>query len=507
MRIERTKNATRNIIFGGILKCYQIIVPFIMRTIMIYLLGPGYTGLNGLFTSILQVLNLAELGVGSAMVFSMYEPIAYDDKRTICALMSLYRKYYRLIGLVIGVAGSILIPFIPKLIKADLPSDMNVYVLYVLNLSATVLSYWMFAYRNSLLAAHQRNDISSKVTLFTDSVKYLLQIIVLVLFKNYYLFVMAILLSQMLNNVTTAVISKKMYPEYSPVGKLPKEKIADINHKIRDLFTARVGTVIVGSADTIVISAFLGLNSLTIYQNYYYPISAVMGVISIIHQACTAGIGNSIVVETKEKNYKDLRKYTFLIMWLAGVCLACFLSVYQPFMKVWVGESLMLDYSAVICFSMYFFINQINALLNLFKDASGIWHSDRFRPLVAALTNLGINLILVQYWGLYGVILSTIIAILFVELPWITHNLFTVLFGHKYLFSYIKFLLSIVFTILLVCAITDYIVLHISGNTWMELVVRLFLCVIIVNVLLFLLLRNRDEFKESVSLAKKVIRR
>ena len=152
MKIERTKNATRNIIFGGLLKIYQIVIPFVMRTVMIYFLGIQYLGLNSLFTSILQVLNLAELGVGSAMVYSMYKPIVEDDKERICSLMRLYRTYYRVIGLIIAVAGTILTPFVPHLIKGDVPADMNVYILYLLNLGATVLSYWLFAYKNSLFS-------------------------------------------------------------------------------------------------------------------------------------------------------------------------------------------------------------------------------------------------------------------------------------------------------------------------------------------------------------------
>ena len=125
-KIERTKNATRNIIFGVILRAYQIIVPFLMRTAMIYLMGVQYLGLNSLFTSVLQVLNLAELGVGSAMIYSMYRPIAEDDNTTICALMKLYRTYYRLIGLIIAVVGCILTPFIPKLISGDIPQGINI---------------------------------------------------------------------------------------------------------------------------------------------------------------------------------------------------------------------------------------------------------------------------------------------------------------------------------------------------------------------------------------------
>ena len=163
MRIERTKNATRNIVFGVILRIYQIVVPFIMRTAMIYYLGVQYLGLNSLFASVLSVLTLAELGVGSAMVFSMYKPIAEDDTKTICALMQLYKVYYRIIGLIIAIIGLVITPFIPHLIHSDLPEGLNIYVLYMLHLASTVLSYWLFAYKNCLLRAHQRNDITNNI--------------------------------------------------------------------------------------------------------------------------------------------------------------------------------------------------------------------------------------------------------------------------------------------------------------------------------------------------------
>lgn len=165
MKIERTKNATRNIIFGLVQRIYITFVPFLMRTAMIYIMGVQYLGLSSLFTSILQVLNLAELGVSHAMVYSMYKPIADDDGNKICALMRLYKIYYRIIGAVIGGIGFILTPFVPMLVKGDLPGGLNIYILYLLNLGATVLSYWLFAYKNSLLIAHQRGDKIQKYLL------------------------------------------------------------------------------------------------------------------------------------------------------------------------------------------------------------------------------------------------------------------------------------------------------------------------------------------------------
>jgi O-antigen/teichoic acid export membrane protein len=373
-----------------------------------------------------------------------------------------------------------------------------------MNLGATVLTYWLFAYRNCLFSAHQRNDISSKVALLTDTIKYVLQIVVLILFKNYYLFLIVMLVTQVIHNVLVALYSKRFFPEYEPKGRLSKEKISSINHRIKDLFTSKMGTVVVGSADTIIISSFLGLTSLTIYQNYYYPVSAVMGIVKIIYQACTAGIGNSLIVETKEKNYRDLRKFTFIILWIAGVCFSCFLAMYQPFMEIWVGKKLMVEYSVVICFSVYFFIMQINSLLNLYKDAAGIWHADRFRPLVTALSNLIMNLLMVRRWGLYGIILSTVISALIVGMPWLLHNLFTVLFERQYLQPYLFFLLTRVVIVLAVSSGVSYLASFVVGNLWMEFIARLIICTVITNIVFYLSFRNSSDYIESIALVKRL---
>lgn len=503
-KIERTKNATRNIIFGIILKVYQIIVPFLMRTALIYLMGVQYLGLSSLFTSILQVLNLAELGVGSAMIYSMYKPIAEDDDVTICALMKLYKIYYRGIGLVIAIIGSMLTPFIPKLISGDIPNGLNIYVLYLLNLGATVLSYWLYAYKNSILQAHQRTDIVSKVTLVTNTIQYMLQLLVLWIFKNYYYFVIVMLAMQALTNIATAVEADKLYPQFSPKGELAKQDVAKINGRIRDLFTSKIGAIIVTSADTIVISAFLGLTALAVYQNYYFIVTSIIGIITIVFSAVTAGIGNSLVVETKEKNFRDLNLFTFIICWISGFCSCCFLTLFQPFMQLWVGKELMLDYSIVICFVIYFYIYEENQLLNTYKDAGGIWHEDRFRPLVTAIVNLTMNLVMVQFWGLYGIILSTVLSMMLVGMPWLFHNLFSTMFDKKNLKNYLK---SLVFYILIStiasvvsCAICSFI----NYGLWVTVIVRFVICLIIPNILFVIAYRKKEEFKQSILLMNKM---
>jgi O-antigen/teichoic acid export membrane protein len=500
VKIERTKNATRNILFGIILKIYQIVVPFFIRTAMIYFIGIQYLGLNSLFTSVLSVLNLAELGVGSAMIFSMYKPISDDDTTTICALMRLYKVYYRIIGGVIAALGIIITPFIPYFIKSDVPQGINVYVLYLLNLVATVLSYWLFAYKNSILQAHQRNDVVSKVTLITNTFQYGLQILVLWLLHDYYIYVIVALITQAITNIVTAVVANKLYPQFKAEGMVPQNDVKTINKRIRDLFTSKVGAVVVNSADTIVISAFLGLTVLAIYQNYFYILTSVIGFVTIIFSSCTAGIGNSLVVETKEKNFKDLIKFTFIIFWIAGVCSSCFLSLFQPFMEIWVGKELMLNYLAVVCFVVYYFIYEINQLLNLYKDAGGIWHEDRFRPLVTAVVNLGLNLIMVRFWGIYGVLLSTVISMLLVGMPWLFHNLFTTLFERRWFHHYLKkVLLYTVFSIG-VCVISFFTCYYINLGKWSTLFVRLIICFIVPNVSFFVIYHKTEEYIETLTL-------
>ena len=282
MKIERTKNASKNISAGMLLRVYQMLAPFLMRTAMLHFMGVQYLGLNSLFYSILHILNLAELGIGSAMVFSMYKPIAEDDETTICALMALYRTYYRIIGLVIGAVGVALTPLIPHLVEGEIPGELNLYVLYWLNLGATVLSYWLFAYKNSLLNAHHRTSVASVVTMITTTVQYAIQLVIMIFWKNYYLHLVVALATQAMNNIVTAIVTTKLYPQYKPRGKLAKEKTKEINRKIRDLFTGKAGAVIMNSADSVVISAFLGLTTLTIYQNYYFIMSAIIGFIESI---------------------------------------------------------------------------------------------------------------------------------------------------------------------------------------------------------------------------------
>ena len=505
---SKTKNSSRNVVFGFALKIYQLLMPFIIRTIIIYTLGMEYAGLNSLFTSILSVLNIAELGVGTIMVFYMYKPIEERDSERICALMNLYKLYYRAIGMVILVIGVAITPFIPKLITGDVPADINIYILYYLNLGATVLSYWLFAYKNSLFQAHQRNDVISKVTIITDTVKYILQISLLYLLHNYYYYVIVMLLIQILNNAMTAICSDRAFPEYKARGNLSRDEKRKINMSIKDIFYSQLGMTITLSVDSIVISAFLGLVPLAQYQNYYFIVNALIGFFTIFYQSIRASVGTNIIVKTQKDNYCDFKFITFIIMGAITFCSCCLINMYQPFIELWVGSSNLLSFLCVILLVVYFVVYELSLMIGCYKDISGKWHSDRFRPLITAIVNLGTNIILVQYIGLYGILLSTIFSFTFINIPWLYRRVFIDVFNEVQKRNYTYFLLVKIIGLIVIVSISFLICEKICFDSiWIMLVVRFLLCSIISVCAYCLVNHNDDNYKRAIKTIKRIVKR
>ena len=498
MKLDRTKNATRNIVFDGALEMMNMLFPFAIRSVMLHYLGTEYLGLNGLLKSLLMFLNLAELGVGSAMVFSMYKPIAEDDTFTICALLRLYRTLYRIIGLAIAAVGLLLMPVLRNLIKGDLPAGMNLYILYLMNLGNTVMTYWLFAYKSSLLQAHQRRDVISKVSLAVRLTEYVLKILILVYTRNYYLYLSVQLLCQLAVNLLTAVCATKMYPRYVPEGKLSKEKTLDVFRRVRDLFTSKLSATVFDAADTLVISAFMGLTALALYQDYYFIITALRMMLIVVLNACMAGVGNKLVMESKEANYRDLEKISLLFLWVLGVSSSMLLCMYQPFIRVWMGEDNMLAVGLVFCFVVYYYSMGANKLINMFKDAAGIWRVDRWRPLTAALVNLGLNLATVQWLGLYGVLLSSVFSIVFIQIPWLFRNLFREVFPRQRMGKYILLFCSVTTVSLISCGVSWFVCGLFTLDVWSTLFLNAVVSFLVPNLCCFAVYGRNPVFRESL---------
>lgn len=491
---SRVENAKRNIIFAVLSRMVGVLFPFAIRTVMLYILGTEYLGLDSLFASVLNFLSLAELGVGSALVYSMYKPIADHDTDQICALLNLYRKLYRYIGTFIFVVGVALVPFLPKLVKGDCPPDVNLYILYLVYLTNTVLTYWLYGYKESLLMAHQRADVSSKCEMALRSGMYLIQIAALFLFRNYYWYILWLPVFTVANNFLFQYITNRMYPDYHCRGQVSREKQNDIKKKVLALFGTKANSIVLHAMDNIVISAFLGLVMVGMYGNYFYIMSAITGIIAMVYNSMTAGIGNSLETETLEKNYYDFNVLTFANFWLVSFCSVSLLCLYQPFMKLWVHEQNMLDMLVVVLLVVYFYVYQIRKVVLTYKDAGGVWWEDRYRPYIVMVVNLVGNFVLVQFIGIYGVILSTIISML-VSIPIENNTVFKYIFQKPSRSFYLKNLLYAALTVGL-CALTFWICSFAPGGV-PGLIVRGLICLLVPNAVIILLFRNTAEFRHA----------
>ena len=437
----RTQHARRNIITSVINKLVIMLTNFIMRTVLIHYLGEVYLGLDSLFVSILQILSLSELGISSAMVYSMYKPLAENDTPAVCALLKLYRTVYRWIALIMTVLGLAVTPFLPLIVKKDLPEGMNLYVLFFINLANTVLSYALFAYRSSLFTADQKYSVNNNIYSIFKIGGTALQVLAIILFKNYYMYSIILPLTTILKNLALYIISNKMYPQYKCEGTVPKEEINNIKKRCAGMFLHKLSFVFRNSLDSIVLSAFLGLALLGKYNTYYYIINAISGIMILVSNSVTASVGNSMVVESKAKNYADFRKLQLLYMGLTSWLTVCLVACTQPFIKLWVGEKMMFTDGIMFVFCIYFFSIHFSRVCHVYRDAAGLWWQDRFRPIVETVVNLVLNILLVKYLGVTGVMFSTIFCIVGIEGTWGTRILFKYYFSEEKMSVYMLKLL------------------------------------------------------------------
>ncbi len=498
MKLARRENAARNILFGTIQKVSAILFPFAVRTVMLHHMGTEYVGLDSLFTSILSFLSIAELGVGSALVYSMYKPIANDDDNEICALLGLYKKLYTIIGIVIATIGLSLIPILKYLIHADCPDDVNFYVLYLIYLLNSVLSYLFLAYKQALLMAYQRNDISSRLLFFTQAGMYVFQIGLLLFTHNYYFYIIMLPLSTFLYNLLVSYSVDKLYPHIKCRGKVSKSAENSIKKKIYALFGSKISSIVLHASDNIIISIFIGLAMVAQYGNYYYVMNAVVGLTTVIYSSFLAGIGNSLETENKEKNRKDFNILSFGNYWITMFCSCCLLCLYQPFIKIWAGEDLLFDFKMVLLFVVYFYVYQSYRIVLTYKDAAGIWWEDRFRPYVIMIVNVVGNIVLINIIGIYGVIISTIISLI-ISVPWATYTVFKYIF-YSSMKVYIRELVIQLLATIICCSITYIICSTLNFDGFTALLLRFPICVVIPNTVYALLFRQSVIFKQFLSM-------
>lgn len=505
--MQKSIRVLHNIFWGVVNKFCRMLCPFIIRTIILYMMGTLYVGLDGLFISILGLLSLAELGFGSALTYSMYKPLAEGDDQTVCALLRFYKKCYRVIGCVILTIGLALLPFIKYFIRGEYPADVNIYILYLAYLSNSVVSYFLYAYKNSLLTAMQRCDVVNNINSAIYIAQSALQVVILLVFRNYYGYVVLMPIFTAITNLATERYSSKHYPQYQCKGILPSSVQESIMTNVRGIIFQKIGGVVLTSVDSIVISMFLGLNILAIYNNYYYIILALFSVSGTLMQSMIPTAGNSCVLESKDKNFEDFKKFNFMYMYITAWGSSFLLCLYQPFMKLWVGEGLMFTFPYVVMFTVYFFIFKWMDMLHVYTQATGIWWQTRYIPLIAAAVNLTFNIVLVKIIGLPGVIISTIISILFI------YNLWYLIALLKYYFYKMDLLPRMILrqlyyltVVVISSGLTYYVVVLCYAEGILGIVWRIFVCLTVPNIVMPLLFCKLAEFTAAKEFCSAVLK-
>lgn len=496
--MNRTKNSTRNIFFGIIEKIINIVLPFIVRTIFIQKLGVEYLGIHSLFISILQVLNLAELGFSSAIIYNLYEPIAKNDKNKICQLLNLYKKIYRIVGTVILIIGLTILPFLNKLINGEIPSNLNIYVLYIIYLLGTVLTYFLFAYKTALLNATQRKDIISKVNSILIIIKSIAQIVIIFIYKNIYFYAIIMPIISIINNIICSKIVDKMYPEYKAKGQLDNENVKKIRKNVVGIMLLKVCSATRNSLDSVFISKFLGLAIVGIYNNYFMIISALISIITVIGNSISASIGNSVVTDSVDKNYNDMNKYDFIFMWFFGWCTITLLCLFQPFMKMWISEQYMFDNTIVVLLSIYFYSLCIGHIRYTYSTAIGLWWEEKYITIAQIIVNIVLNYILGKYLGVAGIVLSTIISVVFIEFIGATKVLYKNYFKNEKISTY--FIWQAIYAVVTMCIalITYFICNHvIIGEGILKFLIKVIICIAVPNVLYLILYHKTKYFKQA----------
>jgi len=504
---SRTQNSVNNTLWGAMFFVVKMLLQFVVRALFIRFLGNELLGLNGLFTNVLNMLSLAELGIGNAIVYSMYDPIAKGNIEKTKALLRVYRNIYIGIGSVVTVVGLALIPALPHLIKDVPDTPYNINVLYVIYLLHSVIGYF-FAYRRALVFASQRNDIEHKVGIISQIVMAVAQIIVMVTIKNYYYYAGAMVVGSIVDAVSVFAISYKLFPQMRGRGqKLEREDGRTIVINSSAKFVQAIGWNAVFSTDSLIISSFLGLGILGIYSNYTLIMTSLISVVNMFCTAVKGSVGNLITGADTEKINKVFNALTMALFWLIGFIFTGMVCCYQDFIVLFTGsEEYLLGFVTMFLLSLQFLFRVSRYMVETFKDCAGLIRNDWFRPLLEAGVNLGLDFLLLHFMGIDGIILATIISTLFVSI-WIEAY---VLCKHCLKRNLLKYFARYFIYLLLVgavCAATFGVCYFVPSGGFWWFVLKFGICLILPNCLFFAVLFKTKEFRYFVGAAKSLLSR
>ena len=504
----RTYNSIKNMIYSIISNALTIIIGFLVQKVFLSILGTEYLGLNSLYTNIVSMLAIADLGIGSAIIYNLYEPVAKNKKEKIKSLMRFYRNTYRIISLIIFVIGLILIPFLGTIVGKTTIPHFELIILFILFLLDTVSSY-LLSYKRSLLYADQKIYITSIVHLGYLVIMNSLLIGCLLLTKNYYLYLIIKIICRILENVVICIIADKKYPylKEKEVKKLSKETINDIILKVKGLIFHKIGSFFVLGTDNIIISMFLGVTIVGLYNNYYLVIYALTTLICQGFTSFTASVGNLLALESKDRIFQVFKRIRFLNYLVASYTAVSILVVMESFISSWYGVEYLLDTSVLIVLVINYYLTVMRYNISIFKEAAGIFHEDRYVPIVESIVNIVASLILLKFFGLAGVFLGTIISNLILHFYSYPKYVYKELFKDNYknyfksIFTYFILFIFIASFTFIVCSIIKI------DSPLVKMIINIGISLIIPNLINYIFLHRKEEFNYLKELINKILKR
>lgn len=494
MNESRTKKSIVNSMTSVITQVLTVILNFVVKTVFIHTLGQEYLGVNGLFTNIITMLSLADLGIGIAIPYSLYKPLAEKDHHKITILMKFYKKIYTTIGFIVILVGLSLTPFLPYLIKGetDISNLSFIYILFVLHSASS----YFFVYKKFLIDSDQKGYLTSRIAFFFSTLLNFGQILILVLTKNYVVYLVASIVTIVCQNLYISYKANKMYPYINDKtdDKLSKEDVKEIKKNVSALFIYKIGSVITNGTDNIVISKFLGLIPVGLYSNYILIVNSVNNILSQLFTAITSSIGNLVVTASEKRSKNVFECLTFLNFWLYSLFSICLCVLFNPFIDLWIGDKYLLGFSVVFLLSLNFYLSGMSMVTTSFRNAYGLFWKGKYRPVIMVIINIVVSILLVKPLGVAGVLVGTIVSriltVAWID-PYIVYHDGFHRSSKRYFVKYIIFIIIFLATTFL----TNYLMNFIPHTTFLWFILKGLCTFIFVNVVFLIIFHGTGEFK------------
>ena len=494
---SRTSNSVKNISFGIVSQVVQMILGFITRTIFIKYLAVEYLGINSLFSNILSMLSLAELGIGSAFIYSLYKPLADKNEYEIATILQFYKKIYVGIGIFIFISGLLIIPFLNDIIPAK-PNTIteNLTFLYLIFLFNSASTYF-FSYKISLLEADQKSAVITLNTTVFLVFQNIFQIIILVVTQNFILYLLVQLFCNLASNFW---ISNTVNKRYTFLSNYKKEKVDvvlknSILGNAKATFLVKIGGVIVNGTDNLIINYFVGLTFLGKFSNYIMLVAIASSFLQIFFFNLKASIANLTVTENKEKQKEIFDVMNFANFWFYGLAAVLITILINDFIVIWIGKEFQLAFSIAIMLAINFFMVGMQNAFWTFKTIYGFFEQGKYLILLTAALNLILSFIGGYFYGIFGVLLATGIARLVTNFwydPYIVLKLGLGVNPKEYISKFIKYVVILIVSTLIIYYISSFL----NFSVVLNFVIKIMLCLLITNGFILLVFKNEPEFKK-----------